>query len=91
MTEEKYSDLNNNINLQYQYLIRNLEKNRNKERDRNREKDYGRIKNNNNNYERNYIPYRNYYNNYNENGQNDINSPSGKYPNDFEYKKKYFK
>ena len=91
MTEEKYSDLNNNINLQYQYLIRNWEKNRNKERDRNREKDYGRIKNNNNNYERNYIPYRNYYNNYNENGQNDINSPSGKYPNDFEYKKKFFK
>ena len=93
MPEEKFGDINNNINLQYQTLIRNLEKNRNKERDRNRDKDYGRLRNsNNNNYERNYIPYRNYYNYYG-NGQinNDVNSPSGKFPNDYEYKKKYFK
>ena len=92
MPEEKFNDLNNNINLQYQNLIRNLEKNRNKERDRNRDKEYGRIRNNNNNYERNYMPYRNYYNYYG-NGQinNDVNSPSGKFPNDFEYKKKYYK
>ena len=92
MPEEKFNDLNNNINLQYQNLIRNLEKNRNKERDRNRDKEYGRIRNNNNNYERNYMPFRNYYNYYG-NGQmsNDINSPSGKFPNDFEYKKKYYK
>ena len=93
MPEEKFGDFNNNINLQYQTLIRNLEKNRNKERDRNRDKDYGRLRNsNNNNYERNYIPYRNYYNYYG-NGQinNDVNSPSGKFPNDYEYKKKYFK
>ena len=92
MPEEKFNDLNNNINYQYQNLIKNLEKNRNKERDRNRDKEYGRIRNSNNNYERNYMPYRNYYNYYG-NGQinNDVNSPSGKFPNNFEYKKNYFK
>ena len=37
--EDRFSDLNNNINLQYQNLIKNLEKNRNKERDRNRDKE----------------------------------------------------
>ena len=92
--EDKFSDINNNINLQYQNLIRNLEKNRNKEKERNRDKEYGRIRNNNNNnnnYERNYLPFRNYYNYYG-NGQNsDINS-SGKYSTEFDnYKKKYYK
>ena len=88
--EEKINDLNNNINLQYQNLIRNLDKNRNKERDRNKEKDYGRLRNNNN-YERNYMPFRNYYNYYGNGQMNDVNSPSGKFPNDFDYKKKYYK
>ena len=91
--EDKFSDINNNINLQYQNLIRNLEKNRNKEKERNRDKEYGRVRNNNNNnnYERNYLPFRNYYNYYG-NGQNsDINS-SGKFSNEFDnYKKKYYK
>ena len=88
--EEKINDLNNNINLQYQNLIRNLDKNRNKERDRNKEKDYGRLRNNNN-YERSYMPFRNYYNYYGNGQMNDVNSPSGKFPNDFDYKKKYYK
>ena len=96
LPEERFnSDLNinnNNINLQYQNLIRNLEKNRNKDRDRNRDKDYGRLRNNNNNnFERNYIPFRNYYNYYGNGQMNDVNSPSGKFPNDFDFKKKYYK
>ena len=98
MPEERFNDMNsNNINLHYQNLIKNLEKNKNKDRDRNRDKDrdYARLRNSNNNFERNYLPFRNYYNYYgNGNGQiNDINSPSGKYPSDFEnnYKKKYYK
>ena len=98
MPEERFNDVNsNNINLHYQNLIKNLEKNKNKDRDRNRDKDrdYARLRNSNNNFERNYLPFRNYYNYYgNGNGQiNDVNSPSGKYPSDFEnnYKKKYYK
>ena len=96
LPEERFnSELNNNnnnINLQYQNLIRNLEKNRNKDRDKNRDKDYGRIRNNNNNnFERNYMPFRNYYNYYGNGQMNDVNSPSGKFPNDFDYKKKYYK
>ena len=99
MPEERFTDMNsnNNLNLHYQNLIKNLEKNKNKDRDRNRDKDrdYARLRNSNNNFERNYLPFRNYYNYYgNGNGQiNDINSPSGKYPSDFEnnYKKKYYK
>ena len=98
MPEERFTDMNsNNINLHYQNLIKNLEKNKNKDRDRNRDKDrdYARLRNSNNNFERNYLPFRNYYNYYgNGNGQiNDINSSSGKYPSDFEnnYKKKYYK
>jgi hypothetical protein len=84
--EDRFSDLNNNINLQYQNLIKNLDKNRYKERDRNRDKEYGKLRNNNN-YERNYMPFRNYYNYYGNGQMNDVNSPSGKYPNDLEYKK----
>ena len=91
MSEERFSDINNNINLQYQNLIRNLEKNRNKERDKNRDKDYGRIRNNNNNFERNYMPFRNYYNYYGNGQINDVNSPSTKFPNDYDYKKKFYK
>ena len=72
MPEDRFSDINNNINLQYQNLIRNLEKNRNKEKDRNRDKDYGRLRNNNN-FERNYMPFRNYYNYYGNEQNNDIN------------------
>ena len=91
MSEDRFNDINNNINLQYQNLIKNLEKNRNKERDKNRDKDYGRLKNNNNNFERNYMPYRNYYNYYGSGQLNDVNSPSGKFPNDFDFKKKFYK
>ena len=91
MPEDRFSDINNNINLQYQNLIRNLEKNRNKEKDRNRDKDYGRLRNNNN-FERNYMPFRNYYNYYGNGQNNDVNSPSGKFTNDLDnYKKKYYK
>ena len=71
------------------------------EKKKGKEKDYGRGRNNNiNNYERNYIPFRNYYNYYgNLNGQNNTNnntfndnSSSVKFPNDFDvYKKKYYK
>ena len=72
------------------------------EKKKGKEKDYGRGRNNNNvnNYERNYIPFRNYYNYYgNSNGQNNTNnntfnnnSSSVKFPNDFDvYKKKYYK
>ena len=88
--EDRFSDLNNNINLQYQNLIKNLEKNRNKERDRNRDKEYGKLRNSNN-YERNYMPFRNYYNYFGYGQMNEVNSPSGKYPNDLDYKKKYYK
>ena len=64
-----------------------------------KERDYGRGRNNNNinNYERNYLPFRNYYNYFgNGNGQNNTNnndnSSSVKFPNDFDvYKKKYYK
>ena len=92
MSEDRFNDINNNINLQYQNLIKNLEKNRNKDRDKNRDKEYGRIRNNNNNnFERNYMPYRNYYNYYGNGQINDVNSPSGKFPNDFDYKKKFYK
>ena len=94
MPEERFNELNSNINLQYQNLIRNLEKNRNKDRDKNRDKDrdYARLRNNNNNFERNYIPFRNYYNYYGNGQMNEINSPSGKFPTDFDnYKKKYYK
>ena len=68
------------------------------EKKKGKERDYGRERNNNiNNYEKNYLPFRNYYNYFgNGNGQNNSNnndnSSSIKFPNDFEvYKKKYYK
>ena len=77
--EGKINDLNNNINIQYQHLIRNLDNNRNKERDKiYGEKDYGKLRNSNN-YERNYIPFRNYYNYYGNRQLNEVNSYSEKY------------
>ena len=89
--EGKINDLNNNINIQYQHLIRNLDNNRNKERDKiYGEKDYGKLRNSNN-YERNYIPFRNYYNYYGNGQLNEVNSYSEKYPNNLDNKKKYYK
>ena len=68
------------------------------EKKKGKERDYGRGRNNNiNNYEKNYLPFRNYYNYFgNGNGQNNSNnndnSSSIKFPNDFDvYKKKYYK
>ena len=92
---------NNNINGD---LFNEMKNNNFKyiDKKKGKEKDYGRGRNNNNinNYERNYVPFRNYYNYYgNSNGQNNTNnytfndnSSSVKFPNDFDvYKKKYYK
>ena len=92
---------NNNINGD---LFNEMKNNNFKyiDKKKGKEKDYGRGRNNNNinNYERNYVPFRNYYNYYgNSNGQNNTNnntfndnSNSVKFPNDFDvYKKKYYK
>ena len=92
---------NNNINGD---LFNEMKNNNFKyiDKKKGKEKDYGRGRNNNNinNYERNYVPFRNYYNYYgNSNGQNNTNnntfndnSSSVKFPNDFDiYKKNYYK
>ena len=80
-----FDELKNNLNY--------VDKKKGKERD------FGRGRNNNNinNYERNYLPFRNYYNyigngNGQNNSNNNDNSSSGKFPNDFDaFKKKYYK
>ena len=80
-----FDELKNNLNY--------VDKKKGKERD------FGRGRNNNNinNYERNYLPFRNYYNyigngNGQNNSNNNDNSNSGKFPNDFDaFKKKYYK
>ncbi len=90
-----FDELKNSMNFQYQDLKKNLEKKKNKDKD-------GRGRNN---YERNYLPYRNNYNFYgngNTNGQSNSNSNNNinyndnsgniKFPNELDnYKKKYYK
>jgi len=90
-----FDELKNSMNFQYQDLKKNLEKKKNKDKD-------GRGRNN---YERNYLPYRNnynYYGNGNTNGQSNSNSNNNinyndnsgniKFPNELDnYKKKYYK
>ena len=103
--ENKEKKENNNIGDLFDDLKNNNYKNM-MEKKKGKERDNGRGRNNNNinNYERNYLPFRNYYNYYgNGNGQNNSinnnnnnnyneNTNSIKFPNDFDiYKKKYFK
>jgi hypothetical protein len=98
---EDKKDIKNNNNDSNGDLLDELRIKYKMEKKKGKEGDYGRGRNNNaNNYERNYIPFRNYYNFYgNGNGQSNMNnntfndnSSSVKFPNDFDaYKKKYYK
>ena len=85
-TDDKFNELNNNINYEYNNLVKNLKK-----------KDYD----GNNNYDKKYLGYMAYLNYGNgNNGQNSINTDNnnsnyGKIQNpgyDYdEFKKKYYK